>query len=165
MKNIDRLVSSIIYEFDGDRKRVEHTMKVFAYSRLIGLSENLSAGDQETLETAALLHDIGIPAAIKEYGSAAGPNQEKTGAVISKRILDELHPEIAGAVSHLVGHHHSFNYDGGLLLTILFESDALVNLSEGNMPIESIGTIKQKLFKTALGKTIIEGTYAKELEA
>jgi uncharacterized protein len=159
---MEKLIGYILEEFDNDRKMVEHTMKVYAYSRLIGLSENLSPKDQQILETAALLHDIGIPSAKREYGSSAGPNQEKTGAIISKRILDEINPDISAPVSHIVGHHHSFDYDGGILLTIIFEADALVNLSEKNMPISSINSVKANVFKTTLGTKLLDGIFYKE---
>lgn len=160
-----QLICRMIEEFDGERKRVEHTIKVYGFSRVIGLSEGLSGSQLEILEAAALLHDIGIPAAVREYGSSAGPYQEKTGALIAYNIMSELKPAIAKEVNMLVGHHHSFGYDGGIILQILFEADFLVNLSEGSADAAKITAVKKNIFRTELGLTLLDGIFKKELEA
>jgi hypothetical protein len=132
---------------------------------MIGLSEGLAASQFEILEAAALLHDIGIPAAIREYGSSDGPHQEKTGAEISYYIMYDLEPSIAEEVSRLVGHHHSFSYDGGILLQILFEADCLVNLSEGGAGAAKILATRNNIFKTSLGLSLLDGIFKEELKA
>ena len=52
-------------------------MKVYAYAKTIGEGEYLEDTTQFILETAAILHDIGIKPALEKYGSCAGPYQEK----------------------------------------------------------------------------------------
>lgn len=61
----------------GDAKRIQHFLKVYTYAALLGRQEGLRAEVQQTLELAAILHDIGIHAAEAKYRSAAGIYQEK----------------------------------------------------------------------------------------
>ena len=44
----------------GDVHRIEHFIKVYGYASAIGWLERLNPQVQETLEIAALLHNIGI---------------------------------------------------------------------------------------------------------
>ena len=65
-------------EYDhGSPKRIQHLLKVHAFSRTIGILEGLDEGSLYILETAALVHDIGIRPALEKYGSEAGYLQEK----------------------------------------------------------------------------------------
>ena len=63
----------------GDPARIQHLMKVWAFARFIGRREGLPPEQQETLELAALLHDIGIHQAEQIHGSTAGRYQELEG--------------------------------------------------------------------------------------
>ena len=48
-------------EYDhGDVLRIQHFVKVYEFARMIGLMEGLDAKTQFTLESAAVVHDIGI---------------------------------------------------------------------------------------------------------
>lgn len=60
----------------GDPKRIQHFIKVYQLASVIGTSEQL---DEETLfilETAAIVHDIGIHISEQKYGACDGKHQE-----------------------------------------------------------------------------------------
>ena len=77
--NLDSIVMEMIAFDKGDAKRIQHFMKVHAFAALIGREEKIPSDVQETLEIAAILHDIGIHAAEEKYHSTAGVYQEKEG--------------------------------------------------------------------------------------
>lgn len=54
----------------GDARRIQHFLKVYMFSAMIGTMENLPPEQQEILEIAAILHDIGIHPAEKNPVSA-----------------------------------------------------------------------------------------------
>lgn len=75
-------LAALAAEYDaGDRARVQHLMKVYAFSRLIGQREKLDEQEQNILEAAALLHDIGIhePSVSTARAPASGRNWRAGG--------------------------------------------------------------------------------------
>lgn len=64
----ERLLTAAIEYDKGDPKRIQHFIKVHSFARLIGKQEKLSDEMMKALETAAILHDIGIH---EENGSTA----------------------------------------------------------------------------------------------
>lgn len=58
--NITKVISAMTEYFSSDPKHVGHFLKVYAFSKTIGEAEKLSAENQEILEIAAAVHDIGI---------------------------------------------------------------------------------------------------------
>ena len=77
--NINLLIDEMFLYFSGDPKRIQHFIKVYEFARLIGMSERLSDEELEILETAAVVHDIGIKPAEEKYGRSAGKRQEQEG--------------------------------------------------------------------------------------
>ena len=76
---------------NGDPKRIQHTTKVHAYASMIGRIEGL---DEETLfilESAALVHDIGIRASEQKYGHQNGKLQEQVFVSVSLYIVSDFH--------------------------------------------------------------------------
>ena len=61
----DKVITAMIEYFGSDKKRIHHFLKVYSFSKTIGESENLSTAEQELLEIAAIVHDIGIRSAKK----------------------------------------------------------------------------------------------------
>lgn len=111
--------------FGRDEKRIDHARRVLGYAEQILEKE---AGDREVVVAAAILHDIGIHAAEKKYGSPAGKYQEIEGPPIAKNIL-----EVSGfpakkipEVLQIIAHHHSGGIDT-LNFKILRDADRLVN--------------------------------------
>ena len=65
---INQLALAMIDYNHGDPKRIQHTTKVHAYASIIGTSEGLDENTQFILESAALVHDIGIRASETKFG-------------------------------------------------------------------------------------------------
>ena len=93
----------------GDPARIQHLMKVWAFARFIGRREGLPPEQQETLELAALLHDIGIHQAEQIHGSTAGRYQELEGPPIARRMLTQVGcpAPVMERVCTLIGRHHT----------------------------------------------------------
>ena len=105
---INKLTTEMIKYYKGDPKRINHFLKVFSYSKFIGMNENLDEKTQFTLETTALVHDIGIKISEEKYNSSSGKYQEIEGPAIAKEMLENLgyDRDIIERVCYLVGHHH-----------------------------------------------------------
>lgn len=108
---------------DGDL----HTQQVVEYVREM-LVEG-EGGDEAIAIPAAMLHDIGIPAALERYGSAAGPYQEREGEAIARRLLTEVGcPEaLRGAICDIVAHHHQRLTSPAPEFRLVWDADALMN--------------------------------------
>lgn len=50
---INKLTTEMIKYYKGDPKRINHFLKVFSYSKFIGMNENL---DEKTQFTLSLIH-------------------------------------------------------------------------------------------------------------
>jgi hypothetical protein len=138
----------------GDARRIQHFIKVHAFARRIGQREGLDAGTLETLEVAALTHDIGIRIAEEKYKSSAGPLQEKEGPPVAAAMLAWLgfDEPFIGRVCHLIGHHHSYDAIDGADFQILVEADFLVNMFEGDLSSAAIRSAYDAIFRTDAGR-------------
>lgn len=145
----------------GCVERVNHFLKVFALAKTIGEGEGCPEETQEILETAALVHDIGIKPSLEKYGSPAGEYQEKEGPAVAGALLEKLGYEetVICRVCYLVGHHHTYGSINGLDYQALVEADFLVNIFEGNMERPEIETVRQKIFRTETGKRLLDTLY------
>ena len=160
--SVSKLIS-VMMQYYNDVRLSEHSVKAYAYAHGIGKGENLPESDQFILSAAAVLHDIGIPPAIKLYGSAKAEFQEKEGALLVPEMLEKagiIQAHIKERVSWLVGHHHTEELaENNLLLQILIEADYLVNLAEGNAPAEKTEQVLNSSFKTRTGKEYIKALF------
>ena len=77
MTQIHSLALAMISYDNGDPRRIQHSTKVHAYASLIGVGEGLDEETQFVLESAALLHDVGIRASERKYGHQNGKLQEQ----------------------------------------------------------------------------------------
>ena len=160
------MLISLMVQFFPDRHYVEHALKVYGYAGAIGGGEGLGDDELAILEAATVIHDIGIPDAVRLYGSGAGPFQEKEGARIAPTMLIEVGytREQTKRAVWLVGHHHSSECAGeDFLLQILLEADELVNLSEGNASHAKIAQSRETLFKTATGLRYLDKLFPPEV--
>ena len=141
-------------EFDhGDPMRIQHFMKVWGFARQIGKMEELDEQTQEILETAAIVHDIGIKVCLEKYGKCTGKHQEEEGPALAEKMLTELgyDAELISRVSFLVGHHHTYTNVKGIDYQILLEADFLVNSYEGQKKSETIEAFCRNVFRTPSG--------------
>ena len=157
MRKKNELLFAMIAYDAGDAKRIQHFLKVYQFAKLIGETENLDPETQQTLETAAIVHDIGIKKAIETYGSGAGPYQEELGPDEARTMLQKLgySEAVIERVSYLVGHHHTYTKIDGIDYQILVEADFLVNLFENGTDMDGCRNVMEKIFKTETGKKLL----------
>lgn len=162
MTNTDTLLKKMIAYYEGDPKRIQHFLKVYEFARLIGEGEQLDENTQFTLETAAIVHDIGIKAAEMKFNSSNGKLQEQEGPSIARELLLalEYRTDTVDRVCYLVGHHHTYKDISGMDYQILVEADFLVNLYEDQLSQEAITAAFKKIFVTNTGKELCRTIFA-----
>ena len=159
MTTIQKLALAMIDYDNGDPKRIQHTTKVHAYASIIGTSEGLDENTQFILESAALVHDIGIRASETKFGYQNGKLQEREGPTVARKLLISL----GGYTDHqvericwLVAHHHTYHVCEDLDYQILIEADFLVNLYEDNESAETLLAVRRNIFRTECGTRILD---------
>ena len=160
--NHNALIMEMTQYYSGQPHRIQHFMKVYAYSKMIGEQEGLSEREQDILEAAAIVHAIGIKVSEEKYGACIGKHQEEEGPAEAKKMLKRLGYDdtVTERVCYLVGHHHTYKGIDGMDYQILVEADFLVNLFEnetGNQPAEAVF---EKIFRTETGKMIGQAMFA-----
>lgn len=166
MKICDIIDSAVSYD-RGDPKRINHFMKVYAYAHLIGIREGLEQREQDILEAAAVLHDIGIHNAEMLHGSSDGKYQELEGPAIAADILSALgaDEDFIQRVCNMVGRHHTYHGIDNLSLQILIEADFLVNIYEDDMQDSAVASVKSRIFKTTEGIRLLEQLYEEKYKS
>ena len=145
----DKVINSMIEYNSGDARRIQ------------GISEK----EQQVLEIAAVLHDIGIHICEQKYGNCDGRNQELEGPAVAKAILEnimgsEADEAFVGRVCYLIGHHHTYTGVTGMDYQLLIEADFLVNAFEDGLPEENIRNVRANLFKSEAGKKLLDEIFA-----
>lgn len=154
----DKVITAMIEYFGSDKKRIHHFLKVYSFAKTIGESEGLCDSEQELLETAAIVHDIGIKLSEEKYNSSAGKYQELEGPAEAEKLLGSLGFEktFIDKVCYLVGHHHTYENIDTLPYRILVEADFLVNLYEDNSSRRAAEQAYDKIFRTNTGKNLLK---------
>ena len=152
MNKIVLLTKEMIKYNHGDKKRINHALKVHSYAKTIASLEKINEYDLFNLESAAILHDIGIKVCEEKYGSSNGKLQEKEGPAVAREILEKLNYENINRILFLIGHHHTYTNVLGMDYQILIEADFLVNFEEENTSKEAIKKVYENIFKTKTGK-------------
>lgn len=162
---IDALTAEMISYFSGDAKRIQHFLKVRAFSEIIGKAERLDEHTLFILEAAALVHDIGIKPAERLYGSCGGKLQEELGPSEARPILEKLafSEEDTARICFLISRHHTYTDIDGIDLQILIEADFLVNLYEDKSPPEAVLSAYRKVFSTKTGKELCRKIYGEQI--
>ena len=160
----DKVINSMIEYNSGDARRIQHAMKVYEFAALMGRMEGISEKEQQVLEIAAVLHDIGIHICEQKYGNCDGRNQELEGPAVAKAILEnimgsEADEAFVGRVCYLIGHHHTYTEIDGIDFQILVEADFLVNAREEKMTKKAITHFRNVYFQTETGKQYLDETY------
>ena len=124
---------------NGNLRDMNHLMCVWTYAKTIGELEGLDRKTQETLEIAAITHDIACPLCREKYGNTNGKRQEEEGGPLVRSFLaDEgLSAEQVDRVAYLVSHHHTYTDIDGIDYQILIEADYIVNASESGYSPEN----------------------------
>jgi len=153
----DRVAIEMKRYFKSDFKRIGHAGRVARYAERIGKREG---ADLAVILPAAYLHDIGILAAERNYGSTAAEYQEKEGPPIARSILVKLGaPEaLIEEVCDIVGHHHHPRAEETLNFKVVYDADLIENLDqkvkENPAARERLAKKLAKLFLTPSGRKI-----------
>ena len=156
---INRLALAMIDYNNGDPKRIQHTTKVHAYASLIGKCEGLDEETQFILESAALVHDVGIRTSEQKYGYQNGKLQEQEGPAVARELLAQIGgytDQQIERICWLVANHHTYHVCEDLDYQILIEADFLVNLFEDNESMNAIRAVRRNIFRTESGTKMIE---------
>ena len=161
MNKIEDLALAMIDYNNGDPKRIQHTTKVHAYASMIGKCEGLDEETQFILESAALVHDIGLRASDKKYGHQRGKLQEQEGPAVARELLNRLGyaERQIERICWLVAHHHTYHVCEDLDYQILIEADFPVNLYEDNESPNAIRAVGKNIFHTQSGTRMFETMY------
>ena len=153
---MNTVATEMIKYYAGDKKRINHFIKVHGYAKAIGEAEGLDERTMLILETAAYVHDIGIKNSEKKYGYNTGKTQEKEGPPEAEKLLLSLTDDTAfiERVCYLVGHHHTYSNIDGTDYQILVEADFLVNLYEDKEHIKAVWSAYEKIFRTRSGRKL-----------
>jgi hypothetical protein len=158
---VAKVMQKMVEYFHGDAKRIQHAIKVHSFSRNVALLSDLKMDKLTVLEITALLHDIGIHECERKYNSTAGHYQEIEGPHIARSLLNgiALEQDDIDRITYLIGHHHSYHLVDGIDFQILIEADFLVNLYDDKADEEGILQIREKYFRTSIGKQILNDMF------
>ena len=154
--NISQIMEKMIAFSNGNLHDMNHFMCVWTYAKTIGELEGLDRKTQETLEIAAITHDIACPLCREKYGNANGKYQEIEGAPLVTEFLSDtgMTTEQISRVAYLVGHHHTLTDIKGMDYQILIEADYIVNASENGYSKENVENFVEKIVKTQSGREL-----------
>ncbi|MCC8044526.1 MAG: phosphohydrolase [Clostridiales bacterium] len=161
----EAMVKMIHFYAQGRKEKshhdIDHFQKVWAFAKTIGELEGLDAYTQETLELAAIVHDIACPLCREKYGDADGPHQELEGPAMARGFYEDmgLSGEQLDRICFLVGHHHTLDQVDGLDYQILLEADFLVNADESQARRVQIERFRDRVYRTKTGIRLLNDIY------
>ena len=147
--------------YKGNIHDIYHFLKVWAFAKNIGEAEGLDPKTQETVEMAAVVHDIACPLCREKYGNTSGKHQEEESApLVAEFFKDVPSGELdVERITWLVTHHHTYTNVEGMDYQILIEADYIVNADESHYSIENIRHFREQIFRTQAGKAILDSIY------
>lgn len=158
---VPQIAEKMLAFSEGNIHDIDHLIRVWAYTRIIGQLEGLDPETQFILEVAALTHDIACPLCRKKYGNTYGRYQENEGVPMVKEFLSDtgMTEEQIERVAFLVGHHHTFSDIDGIDHRILIEADYIVNAAENGYSRQNVEHFLQKFAKTESGIRILKTVF------
>lgn len=128
----EQMIEKMIVFCQGNTHDISHFLKVLSFASLIGRMESLDETDLNTLEYAAIVHDIACPLCRLKYGHTKGGYQEWESEPLLRLFLEEfpISESVKERVIYLVSHHHTYHPVDGIDHQILLEADFLVNAGE-----------------------------------
>lgn len=164
--NLSAITLKMVDFYKGNREDIRHFIKVHAFARTIGMAERLDKRTQDTLEVAAIVHDIACPICREKYGDTNGDHQEAESEALLCPFLEEfnLPKEMEERVIFIVTHHHTYVNVEGRDWQILLEADYLVNADESEKYMKGFDGFREKVFKTATGKRLLASMYPEKMK-
>ena len=165
------LIDDMKQVFGSDNKRIEHALLVLHYAERIAVAE--SVNDPGVVIAAAILHDIGIPAAERKHNSSAGRYQEIEGPPVAHDILTRypLSHERREHICAIIANHHSAREIDTTEFRCVWDADWLVNIpvEYANADDQMIRRLIDRVFRTETGRSIaieemLEGNGEKPVE-
>ena len=163
---IAEIMKKMIDFSGGNIHDIDHLIRVWTYARTIAELESLDAETQYILEVAAITHDIACPLCREKYGNTNGKHQELESPPLVEAFFKGLpveRPDVE-RVSWLVAHHHTYANIDGPDHQILLEADFLVNAGESGYTPSAIRNFRERVFRTAAGKELLDSMYLKGAE-
>ena len=159
---VSQIMEKMIAISNGNIHDIDHLIRVWTYSKMIGELEGLDELTQFVLEVAAITHDIACPLCREKYGNTNGKYQELEGEAMVRSFLagTEMLEEQIERVAFLVGHHHTFIGIDGIDYQILVEADYIANATENGYSLQNVENFIQKIMKTESGKRILRSIIA-----
>ena len=158
----DLLIAAMKEIFEQDTRRIDHAMQVLGFAEEI---LNTEPANREVVVAAAILHDIGIPAAERKHQSAAGHLQEIEGPPIARDIMCKLQldDELVDHVCRIIANHHSARDIDTVEFRIIWDADWLVNLPYVYRNLTPSQTERkiELIFKTVAGARLARERYVK----
>ena len=158
----ERLILAMIRYDEGDPQRIQHFLIVYTFATLIAGREGIDPNEKHVLETAAIVHDIGIHVSEEKYGGSNGKYQEQEGPAEAEKLLRDVggySEDQSSRVKYLVGHHHTYDHIDGDDYQILVEADFLVNLYEDQLDADAVKNAEEKIFRTETGLQILHDMF------
>ncbi len=156
----DKLLKELEAYFGADTKRIDHAKKVLSFAEELLRHE---PADARIVIPASILHDVGIKASEKKYGSAAGHYQEREGPKIAKDIMRNIGLEdaVIDEVCQIIGCHHSPGKVNTRNFKVLYDADWLVNLIDevGAEDKDKLRRLIAKVFLTDTGRAMAGKLY------
>lgn len=158
----EKIFAKMLDFYQGNIEDINHFIKVHAFAEMLGKLEKLDGTTQETLEIAAIVHDIACPLCREKYGNTNGNHQEAESKALLEEFLREfeLPQEMLERVIYLVTHHHTYNDVQGMDYQVLLEADFLVNAGEGEKYRKHVDAFQKNVFKTISGCRFLEAMYS-----
>ncbi len=159
---ISQIMEKMIAFSDGNTHDIDHLIRVWTYSKMIGELEGLDEQTQLVLEAAAITHDIACPLCRKKNGNTNGKHQEQEGRVMVREFLagTEMSEEQIERIAFLVGHHHTYLDIDGIDYQILVEADYIANATENGYSLQNVENFMRKTMKTESGKRVLKSVFA-----
>ena len=156
----EQLIEALHETFGDDRERINHAMRVLEFAERL----NAEVGaDAETVEAAAILHDIGIVEGERRFGSWAAEHQERFGPPMAEAILTRIgfDAEKTEHVKRIIANHHSARDIDTPEFRVIWDADWLVNLPGATDTTDRDGTARRigKIFRTEPGRRIAQELY------
>lgn len=160
---ISSLLQAMVSYDRGDARRIHHFIKVHDFAAAIAQSEHLSDEETFIVESAAIVHDIGIHLSEQRYGDTSGEHQQQLGPDEARQLLQQVggyNERQIERICFLVAHHHTYDNVQGMDWQILLEADFLVNAYEDQMSVDAVKRFAEHIFKTSTGRQLLSDMLA-----